>query len=144
MSRHAKPRAGHRRREFAILNVSSPLARLALPAGLATKWPYLQPTDTSHVAIILFGRIGKLEQPSSSVSPDLASPRVVRLAYRSFRRHVLDANPSSKMDMYCHSWHPQLSEEIDGLYRPIWSRHEPLRSELNGVQSAGQLPQPRQ
>ena len=108
---------------------------MPLPSGMAS-WPWLQPLASSDVALLLFGRIGKLEHAPSSVDPAHASHRVVGFGFRSLRRQVLDANPSSTIDRFCHSWNPNMADYIDQLYHPIWSRHEPLRPELNKVQSA--------
>ena len=100
--------------------------------GTRPTWPWLSPTAHMRLAIVLFGKIGTLEDPSSYVKDAHADARVVRLAADSLRRHVIRANPEASCDLFIHSWNPSLAPIINKLYAPthsgagkLWSHHQP-------------------
>lgn len=47
------------------------------------RWPWVQPTARASVALVMYGKIGTLHQPSWYTSDDKAEAAVVHLAYAS-------------------------------------------------------------
>ena len=90
--------------------------------------PWLQPNEGIRVAVLLFGAIGGTNQSASVAGSDAGDAQMVRAAHASLREHVLQANPQSQHDLFCHSWNPTLAPLISELYRPLWSRHERRKS----------------
>jgi hypothetical protein len=39
-------------------------------------------------------------------------------AFNSFKKHILDTNPQHDIDIFIHTWHPELEEELQNLYKP--------------------------
>ena len=110
--------------------------RQAPPSG-SLKWPWLAPREHAglRVAVLLFGKIGTLIDPSSWTAPDRGDDRVVRLARASFETHVVQANPAAEIQVFAHSWNPALQRTIERLWRPVWSRSEPEVRNIDKVKS---------
>ena len=104
--------------------------------GSSDGWAWFQPVAAMHVAILLFGKVGTLEEPPSWVGADRGDRTIARLARESLRANVIDANPHSTHDVFVHTWNPSLGGHIDALYRPAWSSHEPERHGITKVLSA--------
>ena len=51
--------------------------------------------------------------------------------------HIVEPNRRSgvEVDVFCHSWHPELSDVIDKLYQPVRSQHQRLVRSLDKVRS---------
>ena len=41
-----------------------------------------------------------------------------KCAYNSFKKHILDTNSQHNIDIFIHTWHPELKEELENLYNP--------------------------
>ena len=108
-----------------------------VPTTGSLKWPWFAPHEHARlrVAVLLFGKIGTLVDPSSWVAPDRGDERVVRLARASFETHVLHANPTAQIQVFAHSWNPALKPTIERVWRPIWSRSEPEVRNIDKVKS---------
>lgn len=52
-----------------------------------------------------------------------------RFASRSILRHVVDPNRARgvRIDVFLHSWHPEIGRDLDALYAPAASQHEPVQ-----------------
>ena len=59
-----------------------------------------------------------------------------RFASRSILRHVVDPNRARgvRVDVFLHSWHPEIGRDLDALYAPAASQHDPVQR-LNRVAS---------
>ena len=59
-----------------------------------------------------------------------------RFASRSILRHVVDPNRARgvRVDVFLHSWHPEIGRDLDALYAPAASLHDPVQR-LNRVAS---------
>ena len=57
-------------------------------------------------------------------------------ASRSILRHVVDPNRARgvRVDVFLHSWHPEIGRDLDALYAPAASLHDPVQR-LNRVAS---------
>lgn len=72
-------------------------------------------TTDSRSAVVLYGKIGTLTTAAKYATT--GSPRVVTRAAPSIARHVLDAwARQSVVDVFVHSWNPELGAQIDGFY----------------------------
>lgn len=85
---------------------------------------WVTPHESMRLALLFFGKIGTLRDPSSYTDKDSGDEAMVRLSYGTVRRHVIDANPLAKIDVFVHSWNPALGSLLEQLYRPVWSAHE--------------------
>ena len=52
-----------------------------------------------------------------------------RFASRSILRHVVEPNRARgvRIDVFLHSWHPENGRDLDALYAPAASQHEPVQ-----------------
>lgn len=59
-----------------------------------------------------------------------------RFASRSILRHVVDPNRARgvRVDVFLHSWHPEIGRDLDAMYAPAASQHDPVQR-LNRVAS---------
>ena len=126
---HVPPRKTNGESRAAVAESSGGLAarrkaRAALKLDGAP-WPWFTPHATVSVALVLFGKVGTLEKPSSFTAPDGGDERLVRLSHASLKAMLLDANPRARVDTFIHSWNPALGALLDELYAPAWSSHEP-------------------
>ena len=123
-----------RRKPFAASSVARQALRLpTLAADPDLAWPWHEPRAALSVALLMHGKMGTLEQPSSWLPTDGATDAsALRLAADSMFRFVLGANPAARCTIFIHSWNPSLGPIFDRLYRPwlAWSRHVP---ELRGI-----------
>ena len=62
------------------------------------------------------------------LSPGSTISGFVRFLHSSFTTHVLEPNRAvgHAVEVFLHSWHPELRELLDALYHPMSSLHEPL------------------
>ena len=88
-------------------------------------WPWVTPHAAVSVALVLFGKVGTLEKPSSFTAADGGDERLIRLSHASLKTMLLDANPRARVETFIHSWNPALGPLLNELYAPTWSSHEP-------------------
>ena len=52
-----------------------------------------------------------------------------RFASKSILRHVVEPNRARgvRVDVFLHSWHPEIGQDLDALYAPAASQHEPVQ-----------------
>ena len=95
------------------------------------------------LAIVLHGKIGGMmpmvsEVPGSSmlrvrsVEGASASPSMMALCYASLLQHVIAPNRrrGTRVEIFGHSWSPEVAGLLDALYQPTRSVHEFPRSDL--------------
>ena len=73
------------------------------------------------VAVLFRGgvskKIGRLLMPDNiNVESDYIN---YKCAYNSFKKHIIDANPSHSFDIFIHTWHPDIENELKDLYNPV-------------------------
>lgn len=73
------------------------------------------------VAVLFRGgmskKIGRLMMPEDIY---LESEYInYKCAYNSFKKHIIDANSSHTFDIFIHTWHPDLENDLMNLYKPI-------------------------
>lgn len=73
------------------------------------------------VAVLFRGgmskKIGRLMMPEDiNIESDYIN---YKCAYNSFKKHIIDANPSHSFDIFIHTWHPDLENDLKDLYKPI-------------------------
>ena len=146
----AMPARLTRRKPAQLPRAESHAAReaLRLAATSPRPWDWFKPRAGMRVALVMFGKVGTLESPSSWIGADSGSASVVRVASLSMKRRLLAANPSAAFDVFAHSWNPGLGSTIDTLYRPVWSQHQvevrglrPAHSGLRSIRRALQAKQ---
>lgn len=92
-----------------------------------------------RVALVFFGKHGQEEHLSSygrSIYMDAfaqASPRLVRLAYRSWQERLIEANHDARFEVIMHSWSPEVAPLLSKLWGGAVSKqqHEPTRYARN-------------
>ena len=115
-------------RSFHLPRASSKEARMALRKRVSfgesvEALPFFSPHDRMQVAICFFGKIGTL---GKAAGQDYQSdPRIVYHSHSAFVRHVLAPNPRTAFDVFAHTWSPEMGHDIDALYQPVWSKHQP-------------------
>ena len=79
-----------------------------------------------------------------------------RFAARSILRHVVEPNRARgvRIDVFLHSWHPENGRDLDALYAPAASQHDPVQpihkvasqhlSMKRGLALAARHPQPHE
>lgn len=122
------------------------------------------PTAVRRVALLLHGRLGiwkvkashiddpeviwkanapeRWREAPKSMSKIDIQPHSTITGFAAFGRaslwrHVIEPNQRAgvAVDCFLHSWHPEIGKQLDALYMPIGSLHEPLERRLNAVQS---------
>lgn len=73
------------------------------------------------VAVLFRGgiskKIGRLMYPEDiNVQSEYIN---YKCAYNSFKKHIIEANPSHSFDIFIHTWHPDLEDELTSLYKPV-------------------------
>ena len=98
------------------------------------------PGTVRRVALCLYGKIGEWRLSSSSL-PKSGSNRSVAayaaLAHSTIQRHILQANRRDGLavDVFLHSWNPEVGPELDALYQPNASLHQQPLEALERVRS---------
>ena len=83
------------------------------------------------------------QAPSSMSKIDLpGAPHSTLAGFAAFGRgsleqHVVQPNQRAglQIDCFLHSWHVEIGKQLDAMYHPIASQHDPVRKELKPVQS---------
>ena len=94
------------------------------------------------LAIVLHGKIGSMLPISEiaasvlitrSVDGARASPTMMTLCYASLLQHIIQPNQRRgiSVDVFGHSWSPEVAGLLDALYQPARSQHEPVRHDLS-------------
>ena len=57
---------------------------------------------------------------------------MMALCYASLLQHIVQPNQRRGMqvDIFGHSWSPEVGAELDAMYRPLRSSHEPVARNL--------------
>ena len=100
-----------------------PRLRFAPPLEAARR-----PRDrrAERIAVVLHGKIGSFY--ARALEGASADPRMVALSYRSLVRHVVQPNIGAyAVDVFGHSWSPEVGQLIDALYEPRRSKHQPAQ-----------------
>ena len=118
------------------LRVRRDALRIVGTGNAPRSWEWLAPPAKAHVAIVLFGKVGTLDQSSSTSGRDSGDGDVVRLSAASLKAFVVRANPDSLIDLFVHSWNPRLGALLDALHAPKWSAHENEQGGIDKVASA--------
>lgn len=94
-----------------------------------------------RIALCLFGKLGAWEVAPTHLGKHGNNRSVATyamLAHQTIQRHILQANRQDGLDVdvFLHSWNPQVGHILDDLYQPNASLHqEPLQT-LERVRSA--------
>jgi len=82
------------------------------------------------LAVFLFGKVGSMTKSASRMRGDtgVQSRALLAIAHKSFVEHVLKPNPTVRVRVFAHSWNPSLGAEIDTLWAPTRSAHEPEKT----------------
>ena len=86
------------------------------------------------LAIVLHGKVGGMESLATpggrtrAVDGARASAPMMALCYASLLQHVVQPNQrrGTHVDIFGHSWSPEVGAELDAMYRPLRSSHEPV------------------
>ena len=86
------------------------------------------------LAIVLHGKVGGMESLTTpggrmrAVEGARASAPMMALCYASLLQHIVQPNQRRGMhvDIFGHSWSPEVGAELDAMYRPLRSSHEPV------------------
>jgi len=116
------------------------------PAGVVEKAavngarPRPKASTNRRIAVCLFGKIGDWESGATAYAPGVRNTSIETLAtfaHSTVQRHILQANARDglRVDVFLHSWNPEVSQVLDQLYRPNASLHEQPVQELNRVTS---------
>lgn len=145
----SRPRSGKDpRAKRNELRLASSSAANEEASAQPTSHPWYQPHERMSLAVVLFGKVGSITEPSSKIAADALpsktvsdggssssarsgskqhqhqaqQPRLQRLAliesHASFTRHVLAPNPRVRVSCFAHSWNPSLARLITRLYKP--------------------------
>jgi len=75
----------------------------------------------NKVAICLSGAMSKLKFGRLSNLNELYCdvPYVnFNISFNSIKKHIIEANPNYEFDFFIHSWNPDLSNQLNNLYKP--------------------------
>lgn len=134
-------RAGLYRELLAARNRSAAAAGTADAADAAAGvTSYGDAQRRARFALLLHGRLGTLSVPPSF---SLVSPRVrphnfieaAAVCAASLRAHVLEANRGG-VDVFVHSWNPDVGARVDALYAPHLRRSQHQRVQFGDKQKA--------
>ena len=97
-----------------------------------------------HRALVLFGRVGTFTHSATYMPGGAHSSgdaRMLALCAVSIQRHVLTPwRAAGSVDVFIHSWNPELSTTMEELYSPRRSRHD---SQVNStMRCPGRPPYP--
>ena len=105
------------------------------PAGAAVRpSPTAAQGPGGGLAIVLHGKVGGMESLTTpggrtrAVEGARASAPMMALCYASLLQHIVQPNQRRGMhvDIFGHSWSPEVGAELDAMYRPLRSSHEPV------------------
>ena len=105
------------------------------PAGAAVRpSPTAAQGPGGGLAIVLHGKVGGMESLATpggrtrAVDGARASAPMMALCYASLLQHIVQPNQRRGMhvDIFGHSWSPEVGAELDAMYRPLRSSHEPV------------------
>ena len=86
------------------------------------------PTGRLRAALVLHGKLGSIDRGQGwSRAVDGAAPSLdlVAISYATMARHILQANRDQfTVDVFGHSWSPDLGPAIDALFQPKRSVHQ--------------------
>ena len=87
------------------------------------------PAQQRAFALVLHGMLGTiLWSPSAALwRGNQGSPRLVKVCSASHVEHIVRANEADGVDVFLHSWNPELAAVLDSAYAPHLrgSLHEP-------------------
>ena len=88
-------------------------------------------------AVVLFGRVGTMS--TAAKRSGRGDPRVIDHAAPSIMQHVIQPwqRVGMSVDLFIHSWNPELGARIDEHYAPSgamqWSNHSDAQFGVHGV-----------
>ena len=96
-------------------------------------------TALSPAALILHGKLGRFDRgvagsPARAVQAGVTgSLDLAVFCYAAFVRHIIEPSRHAGLDVqvFGHSWSPDIGEALDALFRPRASSHEPEATERN-------------
>ena len=99
------------------------MAALHSDAGTsAAQYTKHQRHQQRRAALVLHGKIGSLAGRSINSGPGLD---VIVLSYATTLRHIVQANADDyRIDVFGHSWSPEVGPALDALYKPTASLHQ--------------------
>jgi hypothetical protein len=75
-------------------------------------------------AILFFGRVGTLIRAIKLPASFPGDPMLIELSAASFRRNVIDPwRAVGDVDVFVHSWNPELARLMEKSYEPVASNH---------------------
>ena len=82
-----------------------------------------------RAALCLHGKIGSIDRGQGwtrAVDNGPPTVDVAVISYAGFVRHLVEPNRAThKIDIFGHSWSPQLGSTLDALFMPVGSAHQP-------------------
>ena len=98
----------------------------AVTKGGSPSGSWLTPHSSMRIALLYFGKVGTIRDPSSYLAKDSGDEASLRLSHATVRRHLIDANPRAPVDVFSHSWNPSLGNLISDLHGRLlkWSSHD--------------------
>ena len=81
-----------------------------------------------RAALCLHGKIGSIDRGQGwtrAVDNGPPTVDVAVISYAGFIRHLVEPNRAThKIDIFGHSWSPQLGSTLDALFMPVGSAHQ--------------------
>ena len=101
-----------------------------------------------RIALCLYGMIGTWEQGATELMISRSEGKTLHknasiaalatFSHRSIHQHIVTANRADGMavDVFLHSWNPEVGSVLDRLYSPVASQHQPPVEALERVRSS--------
>ena len=79
------------------------------------------------MALVFFGKFSNSGRSSQMGSSDNASVALIERTHAAFRDNLLEANANVDVDVFAHSWSPEVAAAFDAIWGPLLvkSLHEP-------------------